>query len=120
MGQEVGSSLDGLLALGRVLKLLGGDLVEQLAQAVLDDVVCDLLVAALRARSALHRGCCQRVELRDISQHGHRLHDSMNSNEATVSARTPSTTFLCCTGPGAVNDPNHKALSSLPSADKSR
>ena len=91
MERKMGSSLDGLLALSGVLKLLRGDLVEQVAQAVLDDVVGDLLVPALRARGALHRRRRQRVELGDVPQHGHRLHDSMQWDEATVPVTRPKT-----------------------------
>ncbi len=66
------SSLDGLLALSRVFELLRGDLVQKVAQAVLDDIVGDLLVATCCASCALHRRRGQRVDVGDIPQHGNR------------------------------------------------
>ncbi len=67
------SALDDLLALGGVLELLAGDLVEQVGQAGLDDVVGDLLplAAGRRARRTFHGRCRQRVERRYVAQHAH-------------------------------------------------
>lgn len=70
--------LDGLLALAGVLKLLRCDLVQQIAQPLLDDIKGDFLSLGTTAGRPLNNRDCQSMECHDILQHFHRLQEEQN------------------------------------------
>ena len=71
--QSVAGLLDSLFTISRVLKLLAGDLVQDVSQPLLDDVVGDLVPVSTPGGGALYCLSCQVVEGGDVPQHGHRL-----------------------------------------------
>ena len=77
---------DCFLAVSRVLELLGGDLVHEVTQPLLDDVEGDLLGVATSAAGPLDRSCGLPVEGHNVLQHIHRLHPA-HGNDSTLYMR---------------------------------
>ena len=74
---SIAGLLDSLFTISRVLKLLAGDLVQDVSQPLLDDIVGDLVPIRTPRGRALYCLSGQVVEGGDVPQHGHRLQQHM-------------------------------------------